>query len=75
VLFNTFFLFVSSVVYRMSEFNLSISVDKNDCFVILWTRNNRVRFDVIEELTEEELQKTHFNRFSVAFQSLRNVNF
>ena len=55
--------FLYAVVHRMKEFELGISVDKDDCFVILWTRRNSNEYEVIRNLSSvEELTGTHFNR-------------
>ena len=54
--------FVSAVAYRMSDFELSISVDKSDCFLIIWTRRNKDSYHIIEGNTLEALEKTNFDR-------------
>ena len=55
--------FLEALFHRLREFELAISVDKADCFVILWTRKNKNEYDVIRNLSSvEELSNTHFNR-------------
>ena len=55
--------FLEALFHRLREFELAISVDKGDCFVILWTRKNKNEYDVIRNLSSvEELSNTHFNR-------------
>ena len=54
--------FLEALFHRLREFELAISVDKADCFVILWTRKNKNEYDVIRNLSSvEELSNTHFN--------------
>ena len=60
--FNAISRFAAAVYYRMGEFDLSISVDKSDCYVVLWTRKNRISQQVIKNLTLDELERTNFNR-------------
>ena len=55
--------FLEALFIRLKEFELTISVDKDDCFIILWTRENQNESDVIKNIySVEELHKTHFNR-------------
>ena len=55
--------FLEALFIRLKEFELAISVDKDDCFVILWTRKNQNEYEVVRNLSSvEELSKTHFNR-------------
>lgn len=55
--------FYDVLKYRIGEFEMSISVSKEDCYLILWTRSNRNVFQTIKNLTAEALLQTNFNRY------------